>query len=215
MTRPLFPPAVTAALPTCRTFNMDGTGPICNAPARYIVWGHLLEKMDKGPKCYRHLPTNVKNHMPGLGIAPIFDLATFGVSVLNSGDTDPVDVDPPVVADSIWLIGSIYGGETYTEADDECGWWPTLEGAQDACDRRNAPQMDSYQEYLKLLNRSNAAATRSYGKRLGDHEALAAAGRKSTAPRAPRVEPVLTFDVWLRRHTRWEPVEVAKGGVSE
>lgn len=39
----------------CRTFDEKGT-PICDLPARYIVWGHLFDKRDKGPKCAQHLP---------------------------------------------------------------------------------------------------------------------------------------------------------------
>lgn len=40
---------------TCRTFDERGKS-VCDAPARYIVWGHLFEKVDKGPKCAKHLP---------------------------------------------------------------------------------------------------------------------------------------------------------------
>jgi hypothetical protein len=40
---------------TCRTFDERGES-VCDRPARYIVWGHLFEKRDKGPKCGRHLP---------------------------------------------------------------------------------------------------------------------------------------------------------------
>lgn len=40
---------------TCRTFDDCGKS-ICDEPARFIVWGHLYEKRDKGPKCAKHLP---------------------------------------------------------------------------------------------------------------------------------------------------------------
>lgn len=40
---------------TCRTFAPDGTS-VCDKPAKYVVWGHLYQKLDKGPKCAEHAP---------------------------------------------------------------------------------------------------------------------------------------------------------------
>jgi hypothetical protein len=57
---------------TCRTFDDRGQS-ICEQPARFIVWGHLYEKRDKGPKCRRHLPPGA--HLPsGFGAPAIYEI---------------------------------------------------------------------------------------------------------------------------------------------
>lgn len=56
----------------CRTFSDDGRDVVCDRPATHIVWGHLYERRDKGPKCTKHLPKKVREqgmvHLTGLGI---------------------------------------------------------------------------------------------------------------------------------------------------
>lgn len=60
------------ARPTCRTFDNAGDS-ICDQPARFIVWGHLYEKRDKGPKCGRHLPRGAL--LPsGFGTPAIYEI---------------------------------------------------------------------------------------------------------------------------------------------
>ena len=40
-----------------RCLQRDAAGDdVCDQPARYVVWGHLYEKGEKGPRCGRHLP---------------------------------------------------------------------------------------------------------------------------------------------------------------
>lgn len=50
------PNAAGSGVPQCRTFSADGQQVLCDRPARYIVWGHLYAKQDKGPKCWEHAP---------------------------------------------------------------------------------------------------------------------------------------------------------------
>lgn len=73
-----------AAPLTCRTFDDHGDS-ICDRPAGFIVWGHLYEKRDKGPKCGHHLP-------PGV--------------LLPSGFGTPAIYEIPAVVDPDGYIGS-------------------------------------------------------------------------------------------------------------
>jgi len=62
----------TPEIPMCRTFDKSGNS-ICTSPARFIVWGHLYEKLDKGPKCRKHLP-KVQGMPTGYYGGAVFDL---------------------------------------------------------------------------------------------------------------------------------------------
>ena len=75
--------AIDALMPKCRTFSADGSELLCDRPGRYLMWGHLFNKMDKGPKCQYHLPREVRDFRPGLGTAPVFDLREFAKQVLR------------------------------------------------------------------------------------------------------------------------------------
>lgn len=59
--------------PMCRTFDAKGDS-VCDQPARFIVWGHLFEKRDKGPKCERHLPPTQGAPWLGLGSPAIYEI---------------------------------------------------------------------------------------------------------------------------------------------
>lgn len=77
----------------CRTYSTKGVS-LCDQPARYIVWGHLFQKLDKGPKCAAHLPESTT--APALGSPPaIYEIpqpvpcgptATPGVRGSSAGD---------------------------------------------------------------------------------------------------------------------------------
>lgn len=59
--------------PRCRTADKDGRD-ICDQPARYVVWGHLYEKNDKGPKCAKHLPHITPNITGPFGPPAIYEI---------------------------------------------------------------------------------------------------------------------------------------------
>lgn len=56
----------------CRTFSETGLT-VCDQPAEFVVWGHLYEKGDKGPKCRYHLPPGT-NGYPVFGTPAIFPI---------------------------------------------------------------------------------------------------------------------------------------------
>jgi len=91
---------------TCRTFSEDGREVICTAPARWIVWGHLYEKRDKGPKCSRHLPAKVREqgmvHLTGLGI---FTEAIYAIPDLAEHDRQVAERALRDAADAADLMG--------------------------------------------------------------------------------------------------------------
>lgn len=68
-------PEVTPAnIPHCRTFDINGVS-LCEKPARFIVWGHLIDgKGDRGPKCSEHLPEKYKGAVAVGRHVAIFDL---------------------------------------------------------------------------------------------------------------------------------------------
>lgn len=41
--------------PRCLVRDDQGND-MCDRPVEFIVWGHLYEKREKGPRCERHLP---------------------------------------------------------------------------------------------------------------------------------------------------------------
>lgn len=48
--------------PRCLVRDDQGND-ACDRPAEFIVWGHLYEKREKGPRCERHLPEGA--YFPG------------------------------------------------------------------------------------------------------------------------------------------------------
>lgn len=83
---------------TCRTFDDTG-GSVCDRPARFIVWGHLYEKRDKGPKCGRHLPIGA--HVPsGFGAPAIYEIPSRTVS------TEHVSAAKAAIGDLALLPGA-------------------------------------------------------------------------------------------------------------
>lgn len=82
MTDPQTLAVLEAALPKCRTFSADGQHSLCDQPGRYIAWGDLYNKMDRGPKCFKHLPRTAKQGgVLGFGSPAIFDLLQFGKAI--------------------------------------------------------------------------------------------------------------------------------------
>lgn len=71
-------PAPAAPAMPCRTFD-DLGNPICDAPAEFIVWGHLYEKRHKGPKCRKHLPP--QSGVLGFGVPAIYAIPTAPATV--------------------------------------------------------------------------------------------------------------------------------------
>ncbi len=86
MTEPKTASVVEQTLPKCRTFSADGQRVICDKPGRYIAWGHLYDKADRGPKCFQHLPRSAKQGGLGTGSPAVFDLLKFGNDLLNAAE---------------------------------------------------------------------------------------------------------------------------------
>lgn len=115
----------------CRTFSDDGLEVVCDRPARYIVWGHLYERRDKGPKCARHLPRSVREqgmvHLTALGI---FRQAIYEIPD-RVAPTAPTSRDGDVLAAirafDERIEGALDGAGIAYEGDDACLDRPTLE----------------------------------------------------------------------------------------
>lgn len=104
---------------------------------------------------------------------------------------------------------------------EEFFWFASEEACQAECDRRNAvsatQQRDGYAAYLQEVESDNRRHLRSYQQRLREHEALVAAGLRTTseipqgAVRPPVDKVPLSFERWEDRSKpwvlSWAPVE--------
>lgn len=76
---------------TTRCLHRDQAGmDDCTRPARYVVWGHLFTKEEKGPRCRRHLPESVGQWNPLGSLPAVYEIPA---TVLTPAPTNTVSVD--------------------------------------------------------------------------------------------------------------------------
>lgn len=99
-----------------RCLQRDDAGhDVCDQSARYVVWGHLYEKSEKGPRCRRHLPQSTYTLAGGVFV----NHAIYEIPPARG------DAAPTVTAEQARTIASWYArdrwGLSVTEQDfDNC-----------------------------------------------------------------------------------------------